>query len=412
MVLLSLLLAGTALAAPETSVWNASPVESFRPKSLDAAGLGRFYDRSEAGGAVALAAPRRGAGTVRFNGADFPAVAFPGRESMTAQLVKAIDRAEASLHLMLYELNQEEVWAALQRAVERTPPVQIQVLIDSSHAYPSDRPASPQLRALLQDSRFQVRVQRGLDQFGTNHNKFAIFDDKMVEYGSYNWTNAAETKNFENALFSTDGGRIGLYYAYFDWCWKNGFPPGGPAPPPTLPGAPPSDPSPTVAFNGKLFPHAIFSPNGGSVAWIEKAIEATEASIDVAMFSFFEQSLADALLERKRAGKKIRVVLDLAQASRSPVAKFLRENGFDVRLSRGRDGKQGVLHDKFAIFDKKLLETGSFNWTNNAEHNNFENASFLPEPGIVSEFQAEFERIWKQGIDPKTLPEWGPSPAG
>ncbi|MBI5201729.1 MAG: hypothetical protein HY925_09105 [Elusimicrobia bacterium] len=405
MVLLLLWLAGTALAAPDAAVWSGRPVETYAPKTTDAAGLSRFYDRSEGAGSVSLAAPRRGAGTVRFNGADFPAAAFPGRDSMTAQLVSAIDKTEASLDLMLYELNQEEVWQALQRAVARKPPVQVRVLVDSSHAYPYDRPASPQLVALLGDSRFKVRVQRGLDQYGTNHNKFAIFDGKMLEYGSYNWTNAAETKNFENALFTGDGARIGLYYSYYEWAWKNANEPGGPAPLPTLPGPPPFDPSPTVAFNGNLFPHAVFSPNGGSVAWVTKAIAASESSIDVAMFSFFEQSLGDALLERKNAGKKIRIVLDFAQAQRSPVAKFFRDHGFDVRVSRGRDGKQGVMHDKFAIFDRKLLETGSFNWTNNAEHNNFENASFVPEAGIVSEFQAEFERIWKQGVDPKTLPE-------
>ncbi|MBI4347727.1 MAG: hypothetical protein HY553_12790 [Elusimicrobia bacterium] len=383
------------------------------PRTLDAPGLDAFYDNTRARaerGAALGSRPR--AGAVRFNGLELPSVAFPGRRPVTELLVQAIDKTEASLRLMLYELNQEAVWAALQRAVERRPPVQVEVLLDSSHAFPYGREASPQIQALLKDPRFKVRVQRGFDEYGTNHNKFALFDGKMVEYGSYNWTNAAENKNFENALFSTDGGRVGLYHAYFDWCWKHASPPTGPAEPPTLTGKPPVDPTPTVSFNGVLLPRAVFSPAGGTAAWLAKTIGASKETIDVAMFSFYDQSLGEALLERKRAGLKIRVVLDRNQAARSPVARYLKEQGFELRLSRGRDGSIGVMHHKYAVFDGKLVETGSFNWSNNAEHNNFENSNFLPEPGIVSEFKSEFERVWKQAVDAKTVPDadWAAPP--
>lgn len=52
------------------------------------------------------------------------------------------------------------------------------------------------------------------------------------------------------------------------------------------------------------------------------------------------------------------------------------------------------MYNKFAIFDKKLLITGSYNWTDNAEHFNYENAIFISDPGTITQYQKEFDRIW------------------
>ena len=52
------------------------------------------------------------------------------------------------------------------------------------------------------------------------------------------------------------------------------------------------------------------------------------------------------------------------------------------------------MHDKFAVFDGKEAFTGSYNWTNNDEHNNCENALFTDEPKVVQAYQKEFEVLW------------------
>lgn len=52
------------------------------------------------------------------------------------------------------------------------------------------------------------------------------------------------------------------------------------------------------------------------------------------------------------------------------------------------------MHNKFAIFDKKLLFTGSYNWTANAERFNYENAVFISDPAIINQYQKEFDKIW------------------
>jgi phosphatidylserine/phosphatidylglycerophosphate/cardiolipin synthase-like enzyme len=88
--------------------------------------------------------------------------------------------------------------------------------------------------------------------------------------------------------------------------------------------------------------------------------------------------------------------------------------GFDVRLSNGKDGQKGVMHNKFVVLDGKLVETGSFNWTFNGELNNYENAAFLDAPDDAAAWTSYFERIWKQGRAPTAADhqDRGPHDAG
>ena len=53
------------------------------------------------------------------------------------------------------------------------------------------------------------------------------------------------------------------------------------------------------------------------------------------------------------------------------------------------------MHNKFAIFDGKLMVTGSYNWTNNAEHFNYENAVFITDTNVIKEYQKDFDDIWR-----------------
>ena len=41
------------------------------------------------------------------------------------------------------------------------------------------------------------------------------------------------------------------------------------------------------------------------------------------------------------------------------------------------------------------MTTGSYNWTNSAEHANYENLVVLDEPEAIARFQREFRRLWR-----------------
>ena len=151
-----------------------------------------------------------------------------------------------------------------------------------------------------------------------------------------------------------------------------------------------------VLFAGLAFgSEAYFSPGGGIQAQIIRRVGQARSTIDIAMYSFTSGALAKALADAHRRGVKIRVIRDASQShNKKDENSFLRTHGIDVRVMKGK--KRGIFHDKFAIFDDKLLETGSFNWTANGEKYNHENVIFFTDQELIKAFRQEFEKLWKE----------------
>lgn len=138
-----------------------------------------------------------------------------------------------------------------------------------------------------------------------------------------------------------------------------------------------------------------FSPNGGARQRLVRAIEGSQRSIDIAVYTFTASELAEALYAAKARGVLIRVLVDRerAEAGASGI-RGLRLNGMAVR-SLGVP-EQSLMHHKFAVFDERLVVTGSYNWTNSAERANYENLVVLEAPDVVRHFQQEFHRLWRE----------------
>jgi cardiolipin hydrolase len=54
------------------------------------------------------------------------------------------------------------------------------------------------------------------------------------------------------------------------------------------------------------------------------------------------------------------------------------------------------MHHKFVIVDKKVLITGSFNWTVQAVKSNNENVLMIQNEQLVKEYIREFDDLWKE----------------
>jgi phosphatidylserine/phosphatidylglycerophosphate/cardiolipin synthase-like enzyme len=140
-----------------------------------------------------------------------------------------------------------------------------------------------------------------------------------------------------------------------------------------------------------------FSDGGRVADRIIAAINRTQKSLHVAIYDLTHPDIAAALAAAHHRGVEILIVADERQSlePRSEIS-YLRSQGIAVRLSRGYKGNRSIMHNKFAVFDGRLAETGSFNWTSSAESYNFENALFITDPTIAARFEEEFERIWSQ----------------
>ena len=103
--------------------------------------------------------------------------------------------------------------------------------------------------------------------------------------------------------------------------------------------------------------------------------------------------IAQALAGAQKRGVKIRVLRDKSQsANKHDENHFLKTQGVDVEIRTGKG--RGIMHHKFAIFDEKEILTGSYNWTQNAEKFNYENAIFTDEIPVVTAFEKEFKKLW------------------
>jgi len=125
---------------------------------------------------------------------------------------------------------------------------------------------------------------------------------------------------------------------------------------------------------------------------IIKALDEAEKSIYIAMYSFTDDQLADAVIRAHDREVKVRLLLDDGQDSDKGNRQFpkLIDAGIAVRVEH----VTGLLHHKFAVIDEKLVITGSYNWSDSADDDNFENVVFISCKEIADVYVNEFEEIW------------------
>jgi phosphatidylserine/phosphatidylglycerophosphate/cardiolipin synthase-like enzyme len=57
----------------------------------------------------------------------------------------------------------------------------------------------------------------------------------------------------------------------------------------------------------------------------------------------------------------------------------------------------GIMHQKFAVIDRRVVFTGSYNWTVAAERYNHENLLYFRDAGpLADEYRREFLRLWEK----------------
>jgi len=136
----------------------------------------------------------------------------------------------------------------------------------------------------------------------------------------------------------------------------------------------------------------LFAP--GLQDRIHAELRRARTSVDVAMFHFTSERLSRALAERRRAGLRVRVLLDASQADPTFVRR-LKDDGLDVRLAAPKP-EGARFHHKFAVLDEGLVITGSYNWTYRADTASRENLVIFRDVPATRKFHAEFERLWTE----------------
>jgi phosphatidylserine/phosphatidylglycerophosphate/cardiolipin synthase-like enzyme len=148
-----------------------------------------------------------------------------------------------------------------------------------------------------------------------------------------------------------------------------------------------------------------FSPKGGIQSLIISWILNAKKEVLVAAYSFTNPDIANAIIIAKNHGCDVYVVMDKSQTYgvQAKLHDVMVKAGITVELCGPRKEhglKSLTMHNKFLIVDGEKVQTGSYNYTVNAENNNFENAIFFVDPNAKREYKVEFTYLmlhsWKE----------------
>jgi len=144
-------------------------------------------------------------------------------------------------------------------------------------------------------------------------------------------------------------------------------------------------------------PDFAFSDEGYISGFILKCVANSKTSIDLALYGITLADVAEALLKAKSRGVRVRVIMNQSHVFTKPSAELqsLIDGGVELRTLRGQ-GQWGIMHNKIAIYDGILLQTGSFNWTQAADRDNFENVVFRKDARTISLYQTYFDWMWSK----------------
>jgi phosphatidylserine/phosphatidylglycerophosphate/cardiolipin synthase-like enzyme len=133
---------------------------------------------------------------------------------------------------------------------------------------------------------------------------------------------------------------------------------------------------------------AYFSPKGGCQEAIVAELKSARREILVLAYSFTADPLTFGLVDAKKRGLNVEIVLDKSnELERYSDMHFFIENSMDVKV----DHDHAIAHNKVIIIDGKTLITGSYNFTNQAEHENAENIVIIKgHPELINAYRTYF----------------------
>ncbi|NWS46131.1 PLD6 hydrolase, partial [Probosciger aterrimus] len=130
-----------------------------------------------------------------------------------------------------------------------------------------------------------------------------------------------------------------------------------------------------------------------SLSRLLRRLLSARRSLEICLFAFSCPQLGRAVRLLHRRGVRVRVVTDAQYMGlRGSQIGLLRHAGIQVRHDQGH----GYMHHKFAIVDRRMLITGSLNWTTQAIQTNRENVLVVEDAEYVKPYLDEFERIWEE----------------
>jgi phosphatidylserine/phosphatidylglycerophosphate/cardiolipin synthase-like enzyme len=255
---------------------------------------------------------------------------------------------------------------------------------------------------------------------GLMHHKFIVIDNNTTLISSANYTlsdlhgdfsNPKTVGNANHLLVVTNPQLARIFQREFNLMWGTGeghkF------------GVDKPHRKPQTITIGDSRLTVKFSPESTSYPWIittngiiGETLNQAKKSVELALFVFTEQPLANILAQRHQKGVAVKALIDQSFAFRdysegldllgvalSNKCRYEKDNQpwqNPIKTVGVPDLPAGdKLHHKFALIDQKVVITGSHNWSKAANYQNDENLVIIDNPTVAAHFDREFQYLYR-----------------
>ncbi len=207
---------------------------------------------------------------------------------------------------------------------------------------------------------------------GLMHNKFCVFDRKIVWTGSYN---PAKRNSRDDVIIINSTLLAGNYLKEAEELKNNGSG---------------RKTTTTKIVLGSTLVESYFCPEDGCIEKLQQQLEEADSSIHFATYSFTHPKISNELIIKNGEGVAVRGVIE--KGGSYSQFQTLKSNGLAV----AEDSSKSLLHHKFFIIDESVVITGSFNPTRNADERNDENMLVMHNSEVAARYAEEFEALWEE----------------
>lgn len=265
-------------------------------------------------------------------------------EELDLPIIEAIKGAKNTIDLSNYHLSDRFVVNALIESANSG--VQVRVLLDNGVLSGSST-AKKIVEKLIQNN---IQVKPSSKFFSITHQKSFVVDSKTVLISTINLvTTLATTRDF--GLITHDKNIIQEVNAVFQADWENADTQGGVTP---------------ELSQDKL----VWSPIN-SLPKLVTLISSAKSEIKVMVENLGSTEILNALIEKSRAGVKIRVITPGCIVGNSmrnrPFIKQLQSNNIENKVSQAvSDAEHPYVHAKMILVDNQTFFIGSENFSFNS----------------------------------------------
>lgn len=302
--------------------------------------------------------------TVRFPDSFEPALLYSTEmhDDLGLTMGRAIERAEKSILLVIYTLNDPSIINQLREKSEAGCAVKVICDVKTSQ-YLENK--------LGREVELVKRYSAGL-----MHQKILVIDEQQTWIGSANMTGAS-LRHYGNLVLAIDSKALAATVI----AKANSYTAEDPR----------KFPYQSFQVGGQQIDLCFLPDDSEGVLRLKKLIQTAAKTIRIAMFTWTRRDLANAVVDAKKRGVDVEVILDRTSSLGASIKifEFLKQNGVAVKVNQSG----GLMHNKCMIIDDSTLVNGSANWTKQAFQKNDDCFVILHS---LNENQRNFlEETWK-----------------